>query len=1140
MAEIQQKYQQIYKDLIHAHRKFFLQKIVESSVRFLGITAFIMLIFLLINLLFNVADIIRQVFLAGIFLWFLYYTIKQMLPKLREIFAPTTDQFYLTAKRVGSRDQNVLDALINYLQIYKDSESKSSPIVKRLALEQLSNRFSHLSFNRIFSFQQIIKQSRFVVVSFSIFLIIFLLLPKSVSLAVKKIVLPWQNFQESLPIELINLSKSKTILKNEPVVLNGAFNGLRPEQLYLVIEDTTDEQKVEGKKNIEQISLTVPASGEFNYRLNHVRNSFKYYFLAEIDRARFRDREAKSSPGQIMVKERPMVRNLQVKIMPPSYSRLPDKLLEPNKGDITALKGSKAEIRIESDKQLSKGYVQFSDSSRNQLKIAGHTAEASFGVKKSVNYAIHIYDQDSVDNDQPVEYHVYPLTDEYPYAEIKQPGQDVDLGDELVVPLLTELRDDYGFGGAWLKGVLIRQGSSGDTSSFKMKLPYSQNEPGKALSQISWDLTSFYMVPDDYIQYVVEVWDNDRISGPKSYKTKKYTIRLPSLLDVMAQAEETQNEQLEKMQGVTEETETLKKKLEDINREMKKQTEMNWEQKQEIKGQLDKQKKAMEKLSEVQKELDEMVQKLDERKMLSPETLEKYFQLQKMFEKLSSEELKKAMKNLQQAIEKMNPQELQKQMQRFQFSVEEFERNINRSYELFKRIQLEQKMDELVRLSEKINQEQEKINQKLEGQNLSKDELKQLQQKENNLEKEGEYLEQKIGETNQDYQKLMKRMSEMLQKAESFMQEEQLNEIMQNMQKQLASARQNKAFQSGEQLKANLDRLQSMLQMARQNMNTQQKQELAEEMQKAMKDLLSASFEQEQLSKHSEELSSASSQINQVARKQSRLRETTNQLIRQLVEISNKTFFLSPGMNQMMNNLLSNMGEALSELEERNPRRAANAQMKAMANFNQALLSMQNSMNQMAQSSSASGFQEFMERLQKMAGAQGQLNDQTMQLFQKQQNGRLQLSSEEMGRLAAQQEMIRQSMEQLSQDMGNRRDVLGRLGELGGEMEEIVKELKEKKLDRKVIERQQRILSRLLDAQKSVREKEYSKKRKAEREDQKLVNSPPELKRELLQREDELRKELMRALEEGYTPEYRELIKLYFETLSREPAVINN
>ena len=122
--------------------------------------------------------------------------------------------------------------------------------------------------------------------------------------------------------------------------------------------------------------------------------------------------------------------------------------------------------------------------------------------------------------------------------------------------------------------------------------------------------------------------------------------------------------------------------------------------------------------------------------------------------------------------------------------------------------------------------------------------------------------------------------------------------------------------------------------------------------------------------------------------------------------------------------------------------------------------------------------------------------------------------------------------------MGERRDVLGRLNELGGDMDAVIEELKAQNIDRSVIERQEKILSRLLDAQKSIREKEYSRKRKAEYEKQQ-VKSPPELQKDLIQKEDWLRKELLEALEEGYSQEYKELIRKYFESLYKESSAQN-
>ena len=197
-------------------------------------------------------------------------------------------------------------------------------------------------------------------------------------------------------------------------------------------------------------------------------------------------------------------------------------------------------------------------------------------------------------------------------------------------------------------------------------------------------------------------------------------------------------------------------------------------------------------------------------------------------------------------------------------------------------------------------------------------------------------------------------------------------------------------------------------------------------------------------------------------------------------------------------------------------------------------------MDQLSQSSSASGFESFMQQLQQMSGQQGQLNQQGMSLLEQSGKGQMQLSKDALARLAAQQEMIRESLEHLSEEMGHRGDVLGRLDGLSKEMEEVVKKLQQQQLDRKVIQRQEQILSRLLDAQKSIREKEFSKKRQAERGDKMVVKSPPELRRQILDKENILHKELIQALNEGYSTEYKDYIKLYYEILSRRSLEDSN
>ncbi len=1132
---IDARFSEIYRKVVHAHRSIYRNRFIHRLIRLLLMGMLVLALLSLLHLMFEISQPVRWGIWTGWVGGFLLIFAFQLFPLLQEIWRPSREKLEQTARLVGIRQPGIGDALIDFIQLYRGESSNGSPAIREKALQQLAGKLNHFSCREESTWQNFWRKHRVYVASLAVYGVLAVVFSGSLGTAFQKTVFPWNDYTEPIPLQIQNLSGNMEVLRNDPVTLQASIQGVVPDRMYLVIVDSTRIRESSGKKGQEKIPISLSRFPRVEYQIPHVNKGFTYYFLAELDQWRRKNRPMVSAPGKVVVRQRPLIRNLQIKVVPPRYTHLEPQLLPPNDGEITALRGSQVHVRIEADKNIDHGFILFSDSSRITLKALGNTATTVFQIKQPLAYTIHIFDREGIENDEPVQYHIFPIADEFPYAEIKQPEGDVDLENELKLPLFVEYRDDFGFRKAVLKGVLIRGGSTGDSSQFEMKLPFKLFQKGKAFTQIMWDLTPFYMVPDDYIEFFVEVWDNDPITGPKKFRTSKHTIRLPSLLEILDQAEEKQKEQLEQVKDVAGNTEELRKKLEEISREMKKNNEMNWERKQEIKEQIEKQKKAMEKLAEIQKELEEISRQLDRNRMLSPETLEKYFELQKMFEELASPQLKEAMEKLQQALEHADPREIQKAMKRLQFSVEQFEKNVERTYELMKQVMLEQKMDELVNLADKMNQEQGEINQKLAEKDLSQEEMNQLAKKEENLQKEADYLEKEMEALSQEYRDMLKQFSEELQKVQQFMQENQMQASMQQMSQQLSQGNQQQAQNQGQNLKAQLDMLQNMLQSLQQSMQQQQKQELMEAMQRVMEDMLTVSFRQEKLAREGRKLHAASARINRLAQEQNRLEEATRQIVRQLVEISNKTFFIPPEMSQQMAQILSDMERAIHHLENRNPRGASGAQQKAMGRLNQAMLSMQNAMNQLAQSSSATGFQQFMQQLQQMANQQGQLNQQSMQMFQMGQQGRLQLSPDDLARLAAQQEMIRQSLDQLNQQMGNRRDVLGRLGDLGKEMEEVVKDLRANRLDKKVLERQERILSRLLDAQRSIREKEYSKKRKAEWEKQVLAKSPPELQESLLRQQDRLRKELLNSLQEGYRAEYREFIKLYFENLSRTP-----
>jgi len=193
-------------------------------------------------------------------------------------------------------------------------------------------------------------------------------------------------------------------------------------------------------------------------------------------------------------------------------------------------------------------------------------------------------------------------------------------------------------------------------------------------------------------------------------------------------------------------------------------------------------------------------------------------------------------------------------------------------------------------------------------------------------------------------------------------------------------------------------------------------------------------------------------------------------------------------------------------------------------------------LNAAQKSCSGSGMEQMFDQMQKMCNKQSGINQLTEQLGQCGGPG-MQLSLSEqatMQRLAAEQEAVRKSLAQLEKEFGGSSEILGRLDEMGEEMKKVVDDFERLQVDQSTIERQKKILSRLLDAEKSMRKRDFSKKRRAEAGEDVSRPSPEELPADLFQPDQMSQDDLSKFLEETYPKEYEQLIKEYFKALSEE------
>jgi len=169
-----------------------------------------------------------------------------------------------------------------------------------------------------------------------------------------------------------------------------------------------------------------------------------------------------------------------------------------------------------------------------------------------------------------------------------------------------------------------------------------------------------------------------------------------------------------------------------------------------------------------------------------------------------------------------------------------------------------------------------------------------------------------------------------------------------------------------------------------------------------------------------------------------------------------------------------------------------------------------------------------MEGLEQLSNEQKGINEGTMQLPQLGMNGQQSM----MQQLMEQQKALKEGLEQLLSGMPGA-DNTG-LGQANKEMEEVIDDFRRDKVDRITKEKQQRILSRMLDSQKSLTKKDFSNNRKSEVYfDNILYNSPSGLPLDKGERDLLLINAMETALQEHHPNEYQELIKLYFYNLQK-------
>lgn len=839
----------------------------------------------------------------------------------------------------------------------------------------------------------------------------------------------------------------------------------------------------------------------------------------------------------------------------PDYARLPVQRGASTRGDLAALAGSEARVEVTFDRDLESVTAVVSDADpEDWTAVTPRRWSGTIPVRTDGSYRL---DAKAPSGEGSYAYRISALGDAPPILTVITPEGDMDLPAGQLIPLEIIGQDDLGLSQLRLQ---YRKDPSAEWTT--RSLSNFGDEPREARVSSRWDASQLALLPGETATFRFELFDGNRVTGPGRAVSPTFELRFPSMAELYDDIEGRQETVQKSLEDVADRAKELQESLEKLARQQVQsnpRSQPSFERSEEMKKALERQQELSKQIDEATEELRESLEDAAEREAFDEELQRKLRELNALMEQIQSQELREAMQRMQEALENMDQNQLERNLPNLQQQNEEMLAQLDRSIELLKRLREEERLQALAERAEELKRQQDRLNEQhardeseqKEGENESSEDSKSEenqdgseQENESNESKEGsdeKNLAERQEQAAERTEQLAKDMQEMSESLSEQSESEELDQMAEELEKQAAEEQRQaaeqqrqqqgqKAQQSGQKASQKLgDVAMQMQRMIEQRQQAREGVDLAA-LRRSAKDLVS-------LQRAAEGNLEQPHDSPGRADRQTDLAEGVARVADSLYTLAQRTPFITQQLAQSLGRAMQDLEDSGRELGQGNRRNGENLGKQGAQSLTEAILELRKSEDAMCNNPAGGGGSESQstaERLGEVGERQSRVNGETRSLAQR-LSEQMKMSAgdqAEMERIAEQQAEIRRRLKEIQEDDEEEQKLLGRLDAAEREMEEVEEALREGTVPNDLAEKQQRILSRLLDAQRSVHRRDYDPEREAERAQDVLQPSPPELSDDLLKQSDRLRLDMLKAESDRYPSQYRAFIEAYLRSLN--------
>ena len=947
---------------------------------------------------------------------------------------------------IGKFFPEIKDKLLNTLQLTDEINNNSDNELLLATIEQRTKNLQTFKFSDAVNLKENYKYLKIFGISSTLLIALIIFFPDFSKKPTERIINYDKFYEKPLPFQVNLQAKEIEVTQGEDLEFKIYVTGEKiPESFYV--------KTSVGTRMMSKISVN-----EFCYIFNNIYQSETFQITGG---------EYVSPEIHIIVNPSPTILNYDTELTFPKYINRKSETLS-GKTRIVVPQGTEVKFTFHTKHVEAMNVLH--DSTNHVLRSESSDYIYSFKASHSSKFYVNISNKWS-ESHNPIPFTVEVIPDAYPEIQVQIFNEN--FSKQTYYSGL--IADDYGF----TKLLYHFEVENKPNQSFTKRIDINKKETRTSF-YYSIDLDTLTTYPGDEIKSYFEIWDNDGINGAKSRCSELFHLSIPTHETLDSIADATEENIISRMEDKTNNLEQLRKDIEEIIKDLMSKKELDWTDKEKIKELIEKQKEIQEEWEKVQEEQKNLQEFMKENELTSEELLKKQEEINKLFEEVIPEDMKKLMAEIEKMLSEMPREKMQQMMQDLKKSNKELQEMMDRNLALLEQLKVEKDLNDLINkmndLSDKL-QNTDKNNDSLSAEDaknqfdkLSK-ELDSIMEKNNGLQDPFNISkdEQMENEINQDL--------------------DDAGEMENNGDDAGASEKKNDA---GKKIKEMANKLSMDMMMS----GMEQLGEDAHLVRILLENVVRSSHEEEKLmhevgkmKKDDPSLSDKISRQKEIFDNFVIVEDSLRMLAMRQPKIKNFIFTELQLINQQLN-------LAMKEMNGMTLTSAASRQQRAMMSMNNLALMLAESLNDMNESlMEASGScskpknskkpSQGKQSMKKMKDLQEQLGKQLEQLrkeTQQQKEGKPQQSmSKEFAKMAAEQEMLREGMQKMLEEM-KKEGLTGDDGinEIIKDMEKLEEDLVNKKITPQTMRRNRDILSRMLKAQNAQEEREKEEKRKSE------------------------------------------------------------